>query len=720
MIDLGIDGLTNARRIGTGGSAAVFAATDSDGVEVAVKLLRWSADSDDARRQFEREQRALARLSEHPGVVDIYDSGFTDRGEAYLVMPLLVRSLQQRITNDGPLHWTEATAMIETLARTVEHAHTNNVLHRDIKPANILLDHNNTPLLSDFGIAKLTDTTASMSSQVQMTPAYSAPERFQGQPATPQSDVYALAATYTATVNGQPPFTTGQDDTPSAVMLRILDQQPPPPTGPTQIATVIAQAMTKNPQHRTQTALQLANNIATAITDIAEADEATQTFDDATTNLPGDETTRIPTDATTRLPDEDDEDPQPPTPTTSAATSRRSPLLTVATVLVAVLAVGGIALTALRPTPPADETASDSSARPTFETQVVEASMVGDEPESTMNATPTPEEASPVPGDLNGNGVVGASEHALLVSRCASQTRITMAPETAEYCEIIDDLPPQPTVVVARPTETAQAAAVRNGFAEGSTSMDCKFSRGYDTVERRVRLSEDGIGALGWTADSESVIAHVAATLGPPLCIEGHWLSASWNGNWGQMSVNLWANGSWSWSAALKSETLVEIEGLGLQDSPMGFTEEPNGRKVVVSPIFSFCHDGEGGIWWEGSGLEVSWFPPPSIGTCSLVPEVVPLWWTEYDDEPIVLSAAASGRVLRVDYTARTTQAWVNVRDYPSTDAKSTVLYTVSPDEVLRAFNRTWSQGEGDWVLVQPTSVDAHAGWISKEFIEPA
>jgi len=269
VVQLGIPGIGDGVIVGSGGSAVVFAARAEDGTAVAVKLLRISADDERSRKQFEREADAIERLSEHGHIVPLLGSGTSDRGEPYLLMPLMAGSAQQTLDDHGPLRWDKALDLMLLVCDAIDHAHNKDVIHRDIKPANILLDGEGRPFVADFGIAKLVDGTQTMSSQVAATPSFAPPERFRGEPASKQSDVYSLAATYVALVTGSAPFGATGNETPEAVMRRVLDESPIDLEAaglevPGAIARVIASAMSKQPKDRPATARQLADELEQA------------------------------------------------------------------------------------------------------------------------------------------------------------------------------------------------------------------------------------------------------------------------------------------------------------------------------------------------------------------------------------------------------------------------------------------------------------------------
>ena len=266
-VDLGVVGLSPAVYVGAGGSANVFAARRLDsGEQVAVKLLRASADSAKERERFEREHETLSRLATHDGIVPVLDAGVTDRNEPYFLMPLMEGSLQDRIDIEGAMEWEAASQLIAEISDTLDFAHAHSVLHRDLKPGNILLDAEGVPRIADFGIAKLLDSNVSKSSKALGTPSFMPPERFKTVEATKASDVYGLGATLAALLTGTAPFLTGENDTDAIVMMRVMNEAPAPLENgvPAPIAAVVTQSMAKDPLDRPASAGEFANLLRTA------------------------------------------------------------------------------------------------------------------------------------------------------------------------------------------------------------------------------------------------------------------------------------------------------------------------------------------------------------------------------------------------------------------------------------------------------------------------
>ncbi|MDP9442205.1 MAG: protein kinase, partial [Actinomycetota bacterium] len=182
--------------LGRGGMAEVYDAFDERLDRwVAVKVLRPEmAAQEGVRTRFEGEARSAARLA-HPNVVAIYDTG--EEGDTpFIVMERLPgETLADRMAA-GPVdtHWLLRVAGDVLLALGA--AHAAGIVHRDVKPGNILIAADGCAKVADFGIAKSLEVAAGAdltnTNQLVGTPAYLAPERLNGQPATPQSDLYAV------------------------------------------------------------------------------------------------------------------------------------------------------------------------------------------------------------------------------------------------------------------------------------------------------------------------------------------------------------------------------------------------------------------------------------------------------------------------------------------------------------------------------------------------
>ncbi len=181
--------------IGEGGMGVVLSAVRDDGEydqTVAIKVIRGFSSAA-ARDRLRRERQILASL-EHPNIARLLDGGSTPAGEPYLVMEFVDgEPLGEWMTRAQPLR--ARIELFAAICRAVAFAHQRLVVHRDLKPANVLVRRNGSPVLLDFGIAKLieADDTARDGTRTHaMTPAYASPEQLRGESVTTASDVFGL------------------------------------------------------------------------------------------------------------------------------------------------------------------------------------------------------------------------------------------------------------------------------------------------------------------------------------------------------------------------------------------------------------------------------------------------------------------------------------------------------------------------------------------------
>lgn len=249
---MGIDGLTIESEIGRGGFGVVHLALDeAHGRRVAVKTLTGSLD-DSARRRFDRERRAMGTLSGHPHIGVVHTSGFTPNGQAYIVMEHLSGGSLEARLEAGPMAVGEVIEIGKALADALETAHQSGVLHLDIKPANVLFSAFGRPKLVDFGIAAIVGDEQATTT-IRATPAFAAPEIFDGQPASPASDIYGLAATMYALLMGGAPYTTTGEES-ALQILREVAVAPVPVVDRADVAQplrqLLGEAMAKDPAQR--------------------------------------------------------------------------------------------------------------------------------------------------------------------------------------------------------------------------------------------------------------------------------------------------------------------------------------------------------------------------------------------------------------------------------------------------------------------------------------
>jgi serine/threonine protein kinase len=226
--------------LGQGAMANVYRAVDNRlDREVAVKLFHPGQDAA-VRSRFGAEAQALARLS-HPGLVSIFDAG-VEGDRPYLVMQLVDgESLRDRLLA-GPLDYDDVVLLGARLATALAHVHGNGIVHRDIKPSNIVLDHNGSPHLADFGIALLLDAARMTgSNEIMGTAAYLSPEQILGADVGAAADVYSLGLVLLECMTGELEY-PGVSKVESA--LARLHRSPKMPDGIPAVLGELLSAMT--------------------------------------------------------------------------------------------------------------------------------------------------------------------------------------------------------------------------------------------------------------------------------------------------------------------------------------------------------------------------------------------------------------------------------------------------------------------------------------------
>ena len=253
--------------LGRGGMAEVFDGYDERlDRPVAVKLLRPEMAADPGiRDRFEVEARSAARLS-HPNVVAVFDTGEEQDGTPYLVMERLPGVTLADRMEPGPVDELWLRKVAGDVLAALGAAHAAGIVHRDVKPGNILLAEDGCAKVADFGIAKSLEMTGDLTGTGLLvgTPAYVAPERLEGRPATERSDLYALGVVLYEALAGTKPFEAG---TPVALANAVLHDVPRPlrelrPDVDPGFAAAIEQAMAKEPAARPASAHEMARLLA--------------------------------------------------------------------------------------------------------------------------------------------------------------------------------------------------------------------------------------------------------------------------------------------------------------------------------------------------------------------------------------------------------------------------------------------------------------------------
>ena len=242
--------------IGQGGMADVFLAIDTIlNRHVAIKILR-SDQSTDAISilRFEREAQAATTLA-HPNIVEIYDVG-EYKNHHYIVMEYVAgKTLKKVIRDRAPLLNLEAVDTMKQLTSAVAEAHKRGIIHRDIKPQNVIVKSDGSLKILDFGIATAKGSAQlTQANNVMGSVHYLAPELAKGEPASPQSDIYALGIVFYEMLTGDVPFKADQ-----AVQIALQHMREPMPSVrkanpnvPQSVENIIIRATAKNPRLRYQ------------------------------------------------------------------------------------------------------------------------------------------------------------------------------------------------------------------------------------------------------------------------------------------------------------------------------------------------------------------------------------------------------------------------------------------------------------------------------------
>lgn len=250
-----IDGrFTLVERLGSGGMGMVWRARDEAlHRDVALKEVRppdpalAEYDPEGARTlraRVLREARALARV-DHPNVVTVHhivDSG--EDGYPWIVMELVAgSSLHDRLAT-GPMEPAEAAELGRGILSALRAAHASGIQHRDVKPANVLLRADGRPVLTDFGIAAIRESTSlTMTGALIGSPDYIAPERIRGTEGDPSSDLWSLGMMLYVAVEGRHPLRRA---TTLATLAAVLDEEIPPPVRAGSLTPVLNALLTRD------------------------------------------------------------------------------------------------------------------------------------------------------------------------------------------------------------------------------------------------------------------------------------------------------------------------------------------------------------------------------------------------------------------------------------------------------------------------------------------
>jgi hypothetical protein len=254
------------REIGRGAMGIVYLGRDTAiNRMVAIKAIPLASEFSDAelveaRSRFFREAETAGRLN-HPNIVTIYDVG-EERGLAYIAMEYLKgRHLSEYAKADNLMEPRKVFEIIGRTADALGFAHKQQVVHRDIKPSNLMYDPATDILkITDFGIARLSDSGSTRTGIVLGTPSFMSPEQLEGRTVTGRSDLFSLGVSLFQLLTGQLPFSA---DSMTGLMQQIAEAPHPPvrafrPDLPACVESIIDRALAKNPDERYDSGAQMA------------------------------------------------------------------------------------------------------------------------------------------------------------------------------------------------------------------------------------------------------------------------------------------------------------------------------------------------------------------------------------------------------------------------------------------------------------------------------
>ena len=243
--------------LGRGAMGIVYRARDNELEDiVALKILPDNlSNNPEALKRFKSEARSARRLS-HQNIVRIHDIG-EEMGRKYISMEFVDGTDLKAILREtgAGLKLRDVAEYISKVARALSYAHSIGIIHRDIKPANIMLSSDGEVKVTDFGIAKMMESTdATVAGAVIGTPLYMSPEQVRGHPVDNRADIYSLGITMYELLSGKPPFHEGD------LGYQHLHVDPKPIPGiPSELMDIVLKCLNKDVQDRWESADELAD-----------------------------------------------------------------------------------------------------------------------------------------------------------------------------------------------------------------------------------------------------------------------------------------------------------------------------------------------------------------------------------------------------------------------------------------------------------------------------
>ena len=258
------------KELGKGAMGFVFQAHDPQIDRlVALKVLREDrVGGEDFVLRFMKEAQAIGRLS-HPNIVTVYDVG-RDHGTIYIAMEYLEGKPFNDVMNNGQMSLEQIVDIGLQVASTLNYAHEKGIVHRDIKPSNIIFNADGQVKITDFGIARIEDSSATQQTQagdILGTPSYMSPEQVKGKRVDGRSDLYSLGVFLYELVVGRRPFLGNNI---ASTFSSIIQDTPIAPSQinpsiPKALSDLIVKTLSKNPDERFQTGAAMTDALKTCL-----------------------------------------------------------------------------------------------------------------------------------------------------------------------------------------------------------------------------------------------------------------------------------------------------------------------------------------------------------------------------------------------------------------------------------------------------------------------
>ncbi len=253
--------------LGRGAMGIVYKARDPQiGRIVAIKSISAAVPSDPEfdiyKKRFMQEAKAAGQML-HPGIVAVYDLTEDKDGHPSMVMEFVEGITLDKVMSSERPPFKRCIHLLVQAARALDYAHQMGVVHRDIKPANLLVTEKDVLKIADFGVAKLTGSSLTLTGQLLGTPAFMSPEQFTGSSVDGRSDLFSIGVILYWMCTGELPF---QGESVTSIGIKVMQSEPVSarqlnPSLPPDIDIVLARCLAKNPDNRYATAGDLVTDL---------------------------------------------------------------------------------------------------------------------------------------------------------------------------------------------------------------------------------------------------------------------------------------------------------------------------------------------------------------------------------------------------------------------------------------------------------------------------